>query len=109
MTNESYHTTETQGSKGTVAAGDGRETTRFAAAPAGVHESPLSAAEGGSIPPGPSTGRLGDDASMAEHIAQHETPTPHRRRSRRDTDDGGGFAFRDKAQRLSRWHRQNTG
>lgn len=46
-------------------------------------------------------------ASMLAHIANHQTPQTYHRRSRRDTDEGGGLLFRDKAQRLARWHRKN--
>lgn len=58
--------------------------------------------------PKTATGQLGDEASMLAHIAQQQAPRAYRRRSRRDTDDDGGALFRDKAQRLARWHRKNT-
>lgn len=55
------------------------------------------------------SGRIGSAESMAQHIAEHPTPREYRRGrffaiNRFDDDDG---FYRDKAQRLARWHRQS--
>ena len=50
------------------------------------------------------TGRLGDEKSKDDHLADHAVRGRPKRYRHRVEDDESAF-FRDKARRLAQWHR----